>query len=62
MSATAEKPALPGSLHVNRMLDRWIRFNADGTVSVQVAMVGAPPYVPTVRERPVPYRARSPRR
>ena len=39
MSATAEKPALPGSLHVNRMLDRWIRFNADGTVSVQVGKV-----------------------
>jgi hypothetical protein len=36
MSATAEKKPLPGSLNVNRVLDRWIRFNADSTVRVQV--------------------------
>ena len=39
MSTTAEKPPLPGSLNVNRSLDRWIRFNADGTVCVQVGKV-----------------------
>lgn len=35
----AEKPALPGSLNTNRMLDRWIRFDADGTVGVKVGKV-----------------------
>ena len=27
-------PALPGSLQTNRMLDAWLRINADGTVTV----------------------------
>ncbi len=27
-----EKPRLPGSLHVNRMLSQWLEFSADGTV------------------------------
>ena len=39
MSETTDRPALPGSLNVNRSLDRWIRFNRDGTVSVQVGKV-----------------------
>jgi CO/xanthine dehydrogenase Mo-binding subunit len=39
MSATPEKPTLPGSLNINRSLDRWIRFDADGTVAVQVGKV-----------------------
>ena len=39
MSATPEKPTLPGSLNINRSLDRWIRFDADGSVAVQVGKV-----------------------
>ncbi len=35
MSAPASSPRkLPGSLENNRMLDRWLRFNADGTVTI----------------------------
>ena len=30
----ATRPALPGSLNNNRMLDGWLRINADGTVTV----------------------------
>ena len=30
----APAPALPGSLNNNRMLDGWLRINADGTVTV----------------------------
>jgi CO/xanthine dehydrogenase Mo-binding subunit len=29
-----QKPRLPGSLNTNRMLDGWLRINADGTVTV----------------------------
>src|SRR5436190_21912913 len=32
--AAAQKPPLPGSLGGNRMLDAWIRINADGTAAV----------------------------
>ena len=32
--AAAQKPPLPGSLGGNRMLDAWIRINADGTATV----------------------------
>ena len=39
MSATTEKPVLPGSLNTNRSLDRWIRFESDGTVGVRVGKV-----------------------
>ena len=39
MSATPEKTVLPGSLNINRSLDRWIRFDANGTVAVQVGKV-----------------------
>ncbi len=39
MSASAERPTLPGSLNINRSLDRWIRFDAGGTVAVQVGKV-----------------------
>ncbi|MCC7082380.1 MAG: xanthine dehydrogenase family protein molybdopterin-binding subunit [Burkholderiales bacterium] len=39
MSATAEKPALPGSLNTNRSLDRWLRFEADATLGVRVGKV-----------------------
>ena len=35
MSTPAATPRkLPGSLENNRMLDRWLRFNADGTVTI----------------------------
>ena len=27
-----DKPRLPGSLHVNRMLSQWLEFAGDGTV------------------------------
>jgi len=30
----APRPQLPGSLNNNRMLDGWLRINADGTVTV----------------------------
>ena len=30
----ATPPVLPGSLNSNRMLDGWLRINADGTVTV----------------------------
>ena len=30
----APRPALPGSLNNNRLLDGWLRINADGTVTV----------------------------
>src|SRR5262245_57720688 len=30
----AQQPALPGSLQGNRMLDAWIRINADGSATV----------------------------
>ncbi len=30
----AARPVLPGSLNTNRMLDGWLRINADGTVTV----------------------------
>jgi len=39
MSAAAEKPVLPGSLNINRSLDRWIRLNANQTIAVQVGKV-----------------------
>jgi len=39
MSETVEKPVLPGSLNINRQLSRWVRFNSDGTASVQVGKV-----------------------
>ena len=39
MSATADKPVLPGSLNTNRMLERWVRFDADGTVGIRVGKV-----------------------
>jgi nicotinate dehydrogenase subunit B len=39
MSATAEKPVLPGSLNTNRVLERWIRFGSIGTASVHVGKV-----------------------
>ena len=32
--AAAQPPRLPGSLQTNRMLDAWIRINADGTATV----------------------------
>jgi CO/xanthine dehydrogenase Mo-binding subunit len=38
-AAPADKPALPGSLNTNRSLERWIRFDADGTVGVRVGKV-----------------------
>ncbi len=34
LAQQAARPALPGSLNTNRMLDGWIRINADGTVTV----------------------------
>ena len=34
MSAAATPRKLPGSLETNRALDRWLRFNADGTVTI----------------------------
>jgi CO/xanthine dehydrogenase Mo-binding subunit len=39
MSATAEKPTLPGSLNTNRSLERWIQVRTDGTVGVRVGKV-----------------------
>src|SRR5688572_29875069 len=39
MSATAEKPVLPGSLNTNRTLARWLRFGAAGQVDVHVGKV-----------------------
>ena len=39
MSATAEKPVLPGSLNTNRVLARWLRFGAAGHVDVHVGKV-----------------------
>src|SRR4029077_11259450 len=36
----AQQPApLPGSLQTNRMLDAWIRINADGTATVNTGKV-----------------------
>ncbi len=32
--AAPQAPRLPGSLQINRMLDAWIRINADGTATV----------------------------
>ena len=29
-----ENPKLPGSLHVNRRLDQWLRFHAEGAVTI----------------------------
>lgn len=29
-----DKPKLPGSLHVNRRLDAWLRFHAEGAVTI----------------------------
>ncbi len=34
-----DKPRLPGSLHVNRRLDRWISFLADGRVAIHPGKV-----------------------
>jgi CO/xanthine dehydrogenase Mo-binding subunit len=34
LAQQAALPRLPGSLHTNRMLDAWLRINADGTVTV----------------------------
>ncbi|MFN7085667.1 MAG: molybdopterin cofactor-binding domain-containing protein [Burkholderiales bacterium] len=34
MSAAATSRKLPGSLETNRTLDRWLRFDAEGTVTV----------------------------
>ncbi len=34
LAQQAARPALPGSLGTNRMLDGWIRINAGGTVTV----------------------------
>ena len=35
MSQSADAPRrLPGSLNANRRLDRWLRINRDGTVTV----------------------------
>ncbi|WP_237214562.1 xanthine dehydrogenase family protein molybdopterin-binding subunit [Falsiroseomonas oryziterrae] len=33
------KPRLPGSLHVNRRLDRWLTFHADGRVTIRPGKV-----------------------
>ena len=33
-SAGAQAPKLPGSLNNNRMLDAWLRINADGSAIV----------------------------
>jgi nicotinate dehydrogenase subunit B len=38
-SPAPEKPALPGSLNTNRSLDRWVRFEADGTAAIHVGKV-----------------------
>ena len=32
--ALAQQPTLPGSLQTNRMLDAWIRIDADGSATV----------------------------
>ena len=32
--AQVQAPSLPGSLQTNRMLDGWLRINADGRVTV----------------------------
>jgi len=37
--APDDKPKLPGSLHVNRRLDRWITFLADGRVAIHPGKV-----------------------
>jgi CO/xanthine dehydrogenase Mo-binding subunit len=34
LAQQAQKPRLPGSLETNRMLDGWLRINADGSVTV----------------------------
>jgi CO/xanthine dehydrogenase Mo-binding subunit len=34
-----DKPRLPGSLHVNRRLDRWLAFHADGAVTIRPGKV-----------------------
>jgi CO/xanthine dehydrogenase Mo-binding subunit len=34
LAQEASPPRLPGSLQTNRMLDGWLRINADGTVTV----------------------------
>jgi CO/xanthine dehydrogenase Mo-binding subunit len=39
VSATAERPVLPGSLNTNRSLERWIQVRSDGTVAVRVGKV-----------------------
>ena len=33
------RPRLPGSLHVNRRLDQWLEFGADGTVTIRPGKV-----------------------
>jgi hypothetical protein len=33
------RPKLPGSLHVNRRLDRWLTLHADGTVTIRPGKV-----------------------
>jgi len=37
--AADDKPRLPGSLHVNRRLDTWLTFHADGRVSIHPGKV-----------------------
>src|SRR5688572_32822604 len=40
MSQAQETPRkLPGNLNTNRRLDRWLRINADGTVTVRPGKV-----------------------
>ena len=34
-----DKPKLPGSLHVNRRLDRWLSFHAEGFVTIRPGKV-----------------------
>jgi CO/xanthine dehydrogenase Mo-binding subunit len=34
-----DKPKLPGSLHVNRRLDRWLSIHADGVVTIRPGKV-----------------------
>lgn len=38
-AAPDDKPKLPGSLHVNRRLDTWLTFHADGRVSIHPGKV-----------------------
>ncbi|MBX9751378.1 MAG: molybdopterin-dependent oxidoreductase [Roseococcus sp.] len=38
-AASDDKPKLPGSLHVNRRLDAWLTFHADGRVSIHPGKV-----------------------